>query len=93
MSLADWIVCNVANAWNISIQWDWSIFFGVAVWLLWHRRNQLVFNNKNYNGGVLEDVGSRTYEIFHSKEAFVGHLRSGNKVILGWHGQSQELML
>lgn len=43
--MATWISNNLRRGYGEQWQQDWFLFFGVAAWHIWLRRNECIFNN------------------------------------------------
>ncbi|KAH9666870.1 reverse transcriptase domain-containing protein [Citrus sinensis] len=60
----------------------WPIMFGIAAWRIWYWRNQVMFNNKSWNGDlIVRDIKARTESICSTLSS-IGYRR--NERIQKW---------
>ncbi|KAH9723430.1 putative leucine-rich repeat receptor-like serine/threonine-protein kinase [Citrus sinensis] len=49
LNLKDWMSYNLTNADQVGSDLSWNIFFGVAIWRLWSRRNKFLFHGMTWD--------------------------------------------
>ena len=50
----------------------WHVMFGVATWRIWYWRNQVMFNNKSWNGDlIVRDIKARAEKICSTLSSIV----------------------
>lgn len=45
----EWVECNIASGVRADDHIQWTSLFGFLTALLWHERNQVVFNGKRFD--------------------------------------------
>ncbi|KAK9220713.1 hypothetical protein WN944_009136 [Citrus x changshan-huyou] len=62
--LRQWLVMNLRRRTCDMGSLYWQVTFGVAAWRIWYWRNQLMFNNKSWNGDlIVRDINARAENI------------------------------
>ena len=62
--LRQWIMTNLRRRPCDMGSLFWPVMFGVAVWRIWYWRNQVMFNNKSWNGDlIVRDIKARAENI------------------------------
>ncbi|KAH9661420.1 putative ribonuclease H protein [Citrus sinensis] len=74
--LRQWIITNLnRRACDMGILF-WPVMFGITAWRIWYWRNQVMFNNKSWNGDlIIRDIKARTESICSTLSS-VGYRRN-----------------
>ncbi|KAH9770764.1 putative ribonuclease H protein [Citrus sinensis] len=80
--LRQWIMTNLRGRVCDMGSLFWPVMFGIAAWRIWYWRNQVMFNNKNWNGDlIVRDIKARAESICSTLSS-VGYRR--NERIQKW---------
>ncbi|KAH9734293.1 putative ribonuclease H protein [Citrus sinensis] len=74
--LRQWIMTNLRRRACDMGSLFWPVMFGTAAWRIWYWRNQVMFNNKSWNGDlIVRDIKARTESICSTLSS-VGYRRN-----------------
>jgi hypothetical protein len=69
-SLKPWLLNNLSSKIITTDGWKWSVIFGVAVWITWKERNNLIFRHQRQpTGSIVTPTKGMLTHIEHVKFA------------------------
>lgn len=76
--LQEWLALNGKGGSRAMYGRDqWSVFFSFAIWLIWKRRNQMVFTGRRQHPNLVFDIVNKTMEFIYCASSPRNLTRSG----------------